>query len=165
MTKWRKGVEHVEKPEECCSCGFKTEELEEYGPTAFQKPARTKWMCLLCASTMAGNAYDYPDQYRENADVLKTICFVGNTILRAIGEVALGRATNPFWQNQRADATSSKPLDIEQLNAMIEAFNRCTRGTSEAVNPEIFPQDATAAASVLGDICPRCGTDIRGHQE
>lgn len=42
------------------------------------------WLCRLCASTLAGNAYDYPEQYQGQAAVLKTICYVGNTILAEV---------------------------------------------------------------------------------
>lgn len=75
--------EHSEKPEECHSCGFKTEDLTEYDPSAFAKARRSHWLCLLCASTCTGNAVSYPEQYPEKR-TLEVICFVGNTILAVI---------------------------------------------------------------------------------
>jgi hypothetical protein len=76
-----------EKSEECDSCGFRTEALIAYPVRRnFPKESAPKWLCDLCASTMAGNAHEYPEQFREGraGDVMKTICFVGNTILAAI---------------------------------------------------------------------------------
>jgi len=77
-----------EKPDECECCGFKTEAITAYRTNRnFPKgPCPDKWLCNLCASTMAGTAHEYPEQYFEGraGEVLKTICFVGNTILAAI---------------------------------------------------------------------------------
>jgi ribosomal protein L37AE/L43A len=73
----------------CHSCGFKTMSLRAYRASELgsRKHNTHMWLCLLCASTLTGNAYEYPDQY-DNADVLKTICFVGNTILEEIRGVS-----------------------------------------------------------------------------
>lgn len=163
----KRHVEHMEKPEECCSCRFQTEELTEYDPP-FMSKRTTKWLCRLCASTMAGNAYDYPDQYRGQTDIMQTVCFVGNTILRAIGEVALGRATAPWWQSL---ARQVPGVDLDA--AMRQAFNSCHKGVTpggisleeldraaQKVADELFPQDRTAVSSVLGDTCPRCGGQL-----
>ena len=79
------------KPESCESCDFTTEELKAYpnnsslgiNPTCKKSH---KWLCLLCASTMAGTGSEYPNQFREgkDLDILQAICFVGNTILKEI---------------------------------------------------------------------------------
>lgn len=69
--------------DECDSCGFQ-------GPTEAY-PRRNhklggggdKRLCVLCAGTHAGNALEYPDQY-PNAEAMRTICYVGNVILKAI---------------------------------------------------------------------------------
>lgn len=77
----------ADKPEECNSCGFKLEELRAYASTRYLFSGRSgpshKWLCGLCAGTMAGNASEYPEQYPEH-QVLATICYVGNAILAAI---------------------------------------------------------------------------------
>ncbi len=67
----------TENPGECDSCGFKTEAVTECPDLAKAEPP---WYCELCKSTHAGVAHQYPSQY-QNADVLRTICYVGNVIL------------------------------------------------------------------------------------
>ena len=76
-----------EKPPECYSCGFETKAIKSYRrsreiATANEKSidGGVKWLCFLCASTLAGNAYEYPDLYPDS-NTLKTICYVGNVIL------------------------------------------------------------------------------------
>lgn len=77
------------RPEECQFCNFETEALRAYrvyrwlgsGIDTSTKETH-KWLCLLCASTMAGSAQEYPEQYGNHAnDFLQAICFVGNVIL------------------------------------------------------------------------------------
>lgn len=81
-------MSNEEKPAECDCCQFKTEQLVAYGTTrgSPKQPCPDKWLCDLCASTMTGTAHEYPEQYAEgNAyEVMRTICFVGNTVLAAI---------------------------------------------------------------------------------
>lgn len=43
-------------------------------------------LCDLCASTPMGNAYEYPEQYEDERNILKTICYIGNAIIKAIKE-------------------------------------------------------------------------------
>jgi hypothetical protein len=75
-----------EKPEECDCCGFETEDLTFYEglDTKIAGGGRTVkddfWFCGLCASTPASTRYRYCDE----ADALKTMCYVGNTILAAL---------------------------------------------------------------------------------
>lgn len=76
--------EMAEKPEECRSCHFVTSNLKWYRSMKLGQSYPGKWLCHLCASTLAGNAVDYPEQYTKNSAVLECICFVGNTILEAI---------------------------------------------------------------------------------
>jgi hypothetical protein len=64
---------------ECFSCGFETDALKSYR----RYDRDDAWLCALCASTMAGRAQKYPDQF-PNRDVLQTICYVGNVILEAL---------------------------------------------------------------------------------
>lgn len=68
----------------CDSCDFETTELKQYEQHDVRMKMVKVWLCELCASTPAGNALEYPDQFRGQAETLKTICFVGNTLLAAI---------------------------------------------------------------------------------
>lgn len=76
-----------EKPEECDSCHYKTAALTRYDDRIAGLNGRDKetaWLCKLCASTLAGNAYRYPEQYRDSGNTMRTICYVGNVILDAL---------------------------------------------------------------------------------
>ncbi len=64
------------EPRDCDSCGYPAP-LATFQSAPTNEP---KTICELCAGTYAGSALDYPSQY-PNADVLKTICHVGNAIL------------------------------------------------------------------------------------
>lgn len=80
-----------EKTTECESCQAPHVELKFYEkPTFSDRIAADKgnWLCNLCASTMAGNAMDYPDQYRDgrSGDVMRAVCFVGNAIILATSD-------------------------------------------------------------------------------
>lgn len=76
-----------EKSDQCDSCQFETTALHRYvGARGFAEKQDAAWLCTLCWSTMTGTAHAYPEQYRESGVVLKTICYVGNTILAAIKE-------------------------------------------------------------------------------
>ncbi len=52
-------------------------------------PTSCEWcwaqLCDLCGATPAGNAHLYPRNNNGDHQVLKTVCYVGNTILKAIG--------------------------------------------------------------------------------
>lgn len=85
----------AEKPDECDCCQFETSDLTDYGYARDGRDGRAmspedmghKWLCDLCAGTMAGNAYEHPRSFEPGTFVvLKTICYVGNAILRAIRE-------------------------------------------------------------------------------
>lgn len=87
--RYQKRVDEMGNPMACHSCGFKNVATAEYPhrielgrSEAFNiaNLDKPKLLCQLCAGTMTGNALDYPSQY-PNADVLKTICYVGNAIL------------------------------------------------------------------------------------
>lgn len=73
------------KPPECDSCHFETKRLKRYARAPLAVEKGDKWLCVLCASTLAGNALDYPSNYPDPA-ALRTICYVGNVILAAIAE-------------------------------------------------------------------------------
>lgn len=73
-----------EKPEECECCEFETAELKAYENFSMSNTSTThKWLCKLCASTMAGVALEYPELHK-NGDILKAICHVGNAIIAEI---------------------------------------------------------------------------------
>lgn len=78
-----------EKPDDCECCQSPNVELKFYEKSRFGRPqgddSKGNWLCVLCASTMAGNAYEYPGQYRDgrSGDVMRTMCFVGNAVIAA----------------------------------------------------------------------------------
>lgn len=79
-----------DQPEECEFCEFQTADLKAYTNSPLRDQAYShKWLCLLCASTPAGNACEYPRLYEGETATLKTTCFVGNTILKEIGKLQL----------------------------------------------------------------------------
>jgi hypothetical protein len=65
--------------EMCAFCGFEQVEGKSYDGRYGSK----RYLCLLCASTPAGNAHDYPENYPGHA-TMAVVCYVGNTILKAI---------------------------------------------------------------------------------
>lgn len=62
---------------ECECCRFKTT-LTEFERANVRHRGEKRWLCVLCANTMAGVSTDY---YYEDSRVLETICYVGNAIL------------------------------------------------------------------------------------
>ena len=73
-----------QKPEACYACGFETSELNDY-KTSNMPEEESMWLCGLCASTMSGTAYQYPNNFPDrSADVIHTICYVGNLILKEL---------------------------------------------------------------------------------
>ena len=76
-----------EIPEECYCCGYQTKKLTLFKNLDTKIGGGGKlihddfWYCDLCASTMASTS----DRYLyEDANIMKTICYVGNVILDAI---------------------------------------------------------------------------------
>jgi hypothetical protein len=66
----------------CDACHFGPVLLTEY-PQGM-KPTETKALCGLCARTLTGrlaDGYSRTHSVWEHADVLRTVCFVGNAIL------------------------------------------------------------------------------------
>ena len=75
-------MEDKPKPEVCESCDFDTADLEHFpgGPGL-----KEKWICKLCAGTVAGNLLNDSRAYgHESAAILRTICYVGNAIIQSI---------------------------------------------------------------------------------
>ena len=94
------------KFDECQCCGFETiltrygrayhivhkleAALERGEPVEDPDDYSYKWECELCASTLAGNSIDYPDQYPERA-VLQAVCYVGNAILTKLEAISVAK--------------------------------------------------------------------------
>lgn len=76
------------KPEECQSCYYPTEALTEYdaADSIGRFEGRKKWICNLCASTETGRIIDYPRQFEGQAETMRTICYIGNVLLAALGK-------------------------------------------------------------------------------
>lgn len=72
----------ADPPEACESCDYPAP-LQIYGGKSIATDERF-WFCDLCAATASANSQIYPEQYRENHQVLQTICYVGNAILAAL---------------------------------------------------------------------------------
>ena len=79
----------TENPGECDGCHFGTQALTAY-PRRFPDNGEQKWLCRLCESTPCGAAVTFPKQYPE-ANVLRTICYVGNVILAALEQTEAPR--------------------------------------------------------------------------
>lgn len=74
-----------ENPGECEACGFETDALESYPMTRLMpKEEGTKWLCRLCAETMCGMAYEYPEQFGGQFQTMRTICYCTNVVLAAL---------------------------------------------------------------------------------
>jgi hypothetical protein len=73
----------IEDDEQCDSCDSKDVPLNDY-PQGIGNSRRSRKLCFLCANTRAGNALEYPEQYRGQDGILQAICFVGNEILKAL---------------------------------------------------------------------------------
>lgn len=79
-----------ENPEQCDSCGFETLDLKAYGNSSYSLGTRSgqgeshKWLCSLCAGTMTGTAYEYPEQFRGEINTMRAVCYIGNAILAEI---------------------------------------------------------------------------------
>ncbi len=79
----------------CESCQFEGAALKAYRQNRWigsrqdtSEKETHAWLCSLCASTMAGTAAEYPEQYGDHAgDILQAICYVGNAILSKLDEL------------------------------------------------------------------------------
>jgi formamidopyrimidine-DNA glycosylase len=78
-----------------------------------------------------------------------------------------------WWKSQDSPQLEGPELEA----AMRKVFNSCTKGVTpggillselddaaQKVVYKLFPQDTTAASSVLGDTCPRCGGQLEQHE-
>lgn len=73
----------------CDSCNFETPKLKFYPMRSgdINEPEVNKLLCDVCASTMAGNAYEYPRQYEGERKTLQMLAYCTNLILQKIGEL------------------------------------------------------------------------------
>jgi hypothetical protein len=76
-----------EKPScNCCgSEGVPLEVFRRYGISGKQRKGNDRFaaLCQICANTHIGSVYEFPDR-ESTHDILKTIAFVGNEILKQI---------------------------------------------------------------------------------
>ena len=73
-----------DKPTCCDCCCFETGALTAYRHESRLKADAQKWLCDLCAETEAGRMLDYPSQFEGQAATIRTVCYVGNVILKAL---------------------------------------------------------------------------------
>lgn len=81
----------AEEPQtECDSCRYDGAPLKSCVHRLPRGDKQVVQVCELCYATMTSTALQYPSQFGESAEVMRTICFVGNTILAAIKEIKDG---------------------------------------------------------------------------
>ncbi len=80
-------MDRNERIGECDCCQFEPVLIRDYQMGVLTRN-ETKSLCNLCAGTMAGNAYEYPEQYRGQKETLMAICHVGNAILGKLESLA-----------------------------------------------------------------------------
>lgn len=79
-------VDVKKKQGDCDSCRSQNVEVGEYRQQWPVGSNKTKWLCDLCAGTVAGVWMEYPDQHdHENIEIMRTINYVGNALLGRIG--------------------------------------------------------------------------------
>jgi hypothetical protein len=76
------------QPEECNSCSYETAALTRYD--SMKTGGEPRWLCQLCAGTLAANALEYPHHFTDGGVILQTICYIGNAILDAIRKAGAG---------------------------------------------------------------------------
>lgn len=68
----------------CECCGYVTDDVAQLKKLETAHTGGSDFYCCsLCASTPTLNAHRYPGRY-EGADVMKTVCYVGNVLLAAL---------------------------------------------------------------------------------
>lgn len=72
------------KPDECHCCGFEMTQLTQYPPTVSGKHQEVRWLCDLCAGSLASNMDDYRHYDPDAVILAKVICYVGNEIIATI---------------------------------------------------------------------------------
>ncbi len=71
--------------EGCDSCGFETRSLTFYLEDSRLDFTEGSWLCAICYSTPAGNAYLHPSIHSgEETNILKTIAYAANAVIAAV---------------------------------------------------------------------------------
>lgn len=97
-----------EKPSECDCCQFETGELKSFEQRDYKEGTTDlAWLCTLCSKTFASNAKMYPDQYKGQTETMSAICFVGNTLLKAVARLGVRNADAPEEQHQGSEAPAT----------------------------------------------------------
>jgi hypothetical protein len=89
----------IDQSEGCDCCGFETSKTQFYKWNDFTNKRGAdntgRWLCGLCAGTMTSTYDEYPRQHTDQEPTaLKTICYVGNAILRALEKPAKWEGTD-----------------------------------------------------------------------
>lgn len=66
---------------DCDSCRCEDVAVTEYPATHFSAAKR---VCELCAKTMTSTWVDYSHTNKDALEVMRTVCYVGNIILREL---------------------------------------------------------------------------------
>lgn len=72
--------------EGCESCNSDGVNLKPYdrGPPYNAPGCGPRWLCQFCAGTFAGNATEYPDQYRDSRAVLVSMAQMANMLVKEL---------------------------------------------------------------------------------
>lgn len=73
------------EPPRCDCCGYDNPVggVEEYKRQNFNNPG-TKLLCEICAGTLAGTYYEYPEMYRQEFSGMAHTCWCTNHLLSAM---------------------------------------------------------------------------------
>jgi hypothetical protein len=97
--------ENNKQPEDCESCQHPMPVLKFYRTNDFTRKNGPlgHWLCDLCATTMTSVALEYPEQFREgrDAEIMRTVCFVGNAVIAAARGPSLFRALKLLAEAKR----------------------------------------------------------------
>lgn len=77
---------------DCCSFRDPVGGVKEYTNDNPKRMGEKMMLCRICACTRAGNSHAYPEFH--NAELLKTVAWIGNQLRRDIAE-QLSIATMP----------------------------------------------------------------------
>ena len=80
------------KPDECESCNYETDALRWYEVMDLTRQGFGHWYCGLYAGTLTSHSVEYPRANEGQAEMMRTICYVGNAIIAAVNRAARGGA-------------------------------------------------------------------------
>jgi hypothetical protein len=78
--------ELMTEDDECRSCG-QTGDRVPLRSIHLVNTDAPSLLCHLCAGTFAGNAISYPKHFTDGGATMRSVSFVGNEILLAIGDL------------------------------------------------------------------------------